>query len=322
MEKEFYTRTGKLALGSRLRMLSSLFTEEAEKIYTQNHIPLKPNWFPVFYMLSQDEEKTITEIAVAIGHSQPSISRIIREMTAKGLVVEKKKTGDKRQTRVALSSRGKALIPLITDQCTDVDNAVGELAREAVHNLWKAIEEWEFLLEQKSLSRRVLEQKRQRERAHIRIVDYAPQYQSAFRSLNEAWISRYFELEAADKRALMHPDKYILDKGGHILVALYRNVPVGVCALIKMNDPEYDYELAKMAVAPEAQGKNIGKLLAEAVIDKAREQGATRLYLESNTRLKPAIHLYYQLGFKKIANRPSPYKRANIQMELELNGKR
>ncbi|WP_300599322.1 bifunctional helix-turn-helix transcriptional regulator/GNAT family N-acetyltransferase [Niabella sp.] len=318
MEKLFYTRTGKMALGSRLRMLSALFTEEAEKIYEQNRIPLKAKWFPVFYMLSQNEEKTITEIALEIGHSQPSVSRIIREMTAKGLVKENKKSGDKRQNLVALSAKGKALVPAILEQCTDVNKAVEQLMQEATHDLWEAIGEWEFLLEQQPLSRRVLEQKKIRESSQVRIVHYEPKYKTVFRALNEAWISRYFEIEETDTRALSQPDKYILNKGGVILVALYEKQPVGVCALIKMDDPDYDYEMAKMAVAPEAQGKNIGKLLADAIIQKAKELGASRLYLESNTRLKPAINLYYKLGFKKINNRPSPYKRVNIQMALDL----
>ncbi|MBO9595292.1 MAG: GNAT family N-acetyltransferase [Niabella sp.] len=318
MEKIFYTRTGKMALGSRLRMLSALFTEEAEKIYEQNRIPVRAKWFPVFYMLSQSEEKTITEIAQEIGHSQPSVSRIIREMTAKGLITENKKSGDKRQNRVALSAKGKALVPRVLEQCADVHNAVEELIREATHDLWEAIEEWEFLLEQQPLSRRVLQQKKIRESSQVQIVHYEPKYKTVFRTLNEAWISQYFEMEETDIRALNHPDKYILNKGGHILVALYEQKPVGVCALIKMDDPDYDYEMAKMAVAPEAQGKNIGKLLADAIIQKAKELGASRLYLESNTRLKAAISLYYKLGFKKINNRPSPYKRANIQMALDL----
>ncbi|MBZ4187319.1 bifunctional helix-turn-helix transcriptional regulator/GNAT family N-acetyltransferase [Niabella beijingensis] len=318
MEKEFYRLTGKMALGSRLRVLAAVFTEDAEKIYEQNRIPLKAKWFPVFYMLSNKEEKTITEIAQEIGHSQPSVSRIVREMTAKGLITENKKAGDRRQTIVALSAKGNSLIPQVLDQCTDVNSAVEVLAGEAVHDLWEAIEEWEFLLEQKSLSRRVLEQKKLRESGQVRIVDYEPKYKTVFRKLNEAWISQHFEMETADVRALTHPEKYILGKGGTILVALYNNEPVGVCALIKMYDPDYDYEMAKMAVSPAAQGKNIGKLLADAIIGKAKKAGASKLYLESNTRLKPAISLYYKLGFKKITNRPSPYKRANIQMELDL----
>jgi hypothetical protein len=34
--------------------------------------------------------------------------------------------------------------------------------------------------------------------------------------------------------------------------------------------------------------------------------------------LKPAISMYYKLGFKKVEDLPSPYERCNIQMELEL----
>ena len=127
-------------------------------------------------------------------------------------------------------------------------------------------------------------------------------------------------MEEADYKALDHPREYILEKGGEILVALYNDEPVGVCGLIKMEDPEFDFEIAKMAVSPKAQGKNIGWLLAQAIIEKAKSLGAKKLYLESNTLLKPAINLYYKLGFKKISGRPTPYERSNIQMELELYG--
>jgi GNAT superfamily N-acetyltransferase len=125
-------------------------------------------------------------------------------------------------------------------------------------------------------------------------------------------------MEEADYKALDNADSYIINNGGLILVALYNDEPVGVCALLKMNDPDYDYELAKMAVSPKAQGKNIGFLLGQAIIEKAKALGGHKLYLESNTILKPAISLYHKLGFVKIAGRPSPYERANIQMELEL----
>jgi GNAT superfamily N-acetyltransferase len=162
-------------------------------------------------------------------------------------------------------------------------------------------------------------EKKERESREVQIVDYQPVYQSAFRALNEEWITTYFKMEAADYKALDHPDTYILDKGGFILVALYAGEPVGVCALIKMDDPDYDFELAKMAVSPAVQGKSIGWLLGKAIVEKARAQGASsRLYLESNTLLKPAINLYHKLGFQKVAGRTTPYERCNIQMELRL----
>ena len=151
----------------------------------------------------------------------------------------------------------------------------------------------------------------------VQIIDYQPKHTAAFRKLNEEWITTYFKMEAADYKALDHPKEYILQKGGYILMAVYNDEPVGTCALIKMEDG--GYELAKMAVSPDARGKNIGWLLGNAIIEKARSIGAHRLYLESNTILKPAINLYHKLGFKKITGPPSPYERANIQMELILD---
>lgn len=307
-----------MAIGSRLRMLTEKVTEDAASIYALYHIDLQPKWFPVFYILSQDEALTITAIAREIGHSHPSVSKIISEMLEHGLVTEQKDKSDGRRNMVRLSEKGKAITGKIQDQYEDVNKAIAELSDQSTHDLWKAIEEWEFLLEQKSLLRRVQEQQRKREAHLIDIVDYKPEYQQAFRAMNEAWIAAYFKMEPADYKALDDPEGYILHNGGHILVALYNGVPAGVCALLKMEDPVYDFELAKMAVAPEAQGKNIGWLLGRAVIEKAKEMGGNRLYLESNTILKPAINLYHRLGFEKVAGRSTPYERCNIQMELKL----
>ena len=150
----------------------------------------------------------------------------------------------------------------------------------------------------------------------IEIVNYEPAYKEVFRDLNVEWISTYFKMEAFDYKALDHADSYILQNGGHILVALLNKEPVGVCALIKMQGGDFDFEMAKMAVSPKAQGKSIGWLLGQAIAAKAKELGAKKIYLESNTILKPAINLYYKLGFEKVFGLETPYKRCNIQMEL------
>ena len=315
---KLFEKTGKMALGSRLRLLTSKVTEDAAQIYELYNIEFSPKWFPVFFVLSEVGEKTITEIATEIGHSQPSVSKIIQEMTVDGLIQENRESSDKRRNVVALTTKGIVLAAKIKVQCVDVDAAVESVILEARYNLWEAIEEWEFLLEQKSLLRRVQEQKKLRESKDVQIVAYEDKYQAAFRSLNMEWISTYFQMEEADYKALDNPKEYILEKGGKIFVALYENEPVGVCALIKMNDPDYDFELAKMAVSPKIQGKSIGWLLGQTVIDAAKELGASKVYLESNTVLKPAINLYHKLGFKKVVGRVTPYERCNIQMEVQL----
>lgn len=151
----------------------------------------------------------------------------------------------------------------------------------------------------------------------IEIVNYQPNHALAFKELNEAWINQYFTMEESDRKMLNDPQGYIIDKGGAILIATLNKKPIGTCALIKMEDDVY--ELAKMAVAPEAQGKKIGWKIGLATIEKAKELNAKTVYLETNSKLKPAISLYYKLGFKDIEGYDSPYNRCNVQMELELN---
>jgi DNA-binding MarR family transcriptional regulator/N-acetylglutamate synthase-like GNAT family acetyltransferase len=311
---DFYSMTGKMALGSRLRRLSEQMTEQAAGIYDLYQVDLQPKWFPVFYSLSLTREKSITDIAREIGHTHPSVSQIVREMAAKGYVIEKKGELDGRKNFVLLSPAGEKVREKMQPQLGDVTSAIEKTMKETNHDLWKAIAEWEQLLEQKSLLRRVQEEKKARESSQVEIVDFQPAWQPAFRRLNEEWITKYFRMEESDYKALDHPQEYILDKGGHIYMALYKGEPVAACALIPMDDG--GFELAKMAVSPQAQGLGIGWLIGKACIEKARSLGARRVYLESNTALKPAINLYHKLGFRKAAGPPSPYERCNIQMEL------
>jgi DNA-binding MarR family transcriptional regulator/N-acetylglutamate synthase-like GNAT family acetyltransferase len=311
-----YNKTGKMALGSRLRRLSELITEQAGKVYGLYDIDMQPKWFPVFYSLSEGEEKSITQIAVEIGHSHPSVSTIVKEMTKKSLVKESSNKTDGRKNYVMLTDEGLAINARIQDQYADVNAAIENALNETEYNIWKAIEEWEFLLEQKDLLKRVQDEKKLRESKDVKIVAYEPQYHQAFKSLNEEWITQHFKMEEADHKSLDHAQEYILDKGGYIFIALYKGEAVGACALLKMSGKVF--ELAKMAVSTAAKGKGIGLLLGNAAIKKAKKKGAKKLYLESNTKLKPAINLYHKLGFKKVTGNPSPYERCNIQMELAL----
>lgn len=312
----FYDRVGKKAIGSRLRGLSDMITTDAAKIYHIYGVDIRPRWWPVFYVLSQSDENSITAIANEIGQSHASVSQVVREMAKNGFVTEQKNKHDQRKNFVSLTTKGKEAALRLNDQHEDVSAAIDKVFSESQYDLWKAIEEWEYLLEQKSLLRRVEEEKKLRESADVTIVDYSPAYKDDFKRLNEEWITQYFKMEESDHKALDHPQEYIIDKGGYICIAIYNGEAIGACALIKMNDKKY--ELAKMAVSPRAQGKSIGTLLGQACINKARGLGADTLYLESNTMLKPAISLYRKLGFEKITGPPSPYERSNIQMELKI----
>ena len=312
----FYEQLGKKALGSRLRQISEMMTNDAAEIYVIYGTDFQPRWLPVYIVLQENDALPVTEIGQIVGQTHASISQIVKEMKAKGYVSDEKCTDDGRKNRISLTDLAQSIRPKIEAQMTDCDKAVDQIFSTMSYDLWKALSELEYSLEQKSLIERVIEQRKIRESADVEIVNYTPQYASDFKRLNHEWIKKYFKLEEADNLVLDNPQGYILDRGGYIFVAKYQGEAVGVVALLKMKDG--GFELGKMAVSPTAQGKSIGFLLGKHAIQKAKELKATRVFLESNTLLKPAISLYNKLGFKKIIGGQSPYERANIQMELLL----
>ncbi len=308
-----------MAIGSRLRALTETLTRDASAIYGLYGIDLKPKWFPVFYSLTDGQTKSVTSIAREIGQSHPSVSNIVKEMIKADLVVEADNATDRRCTLLSLTPRGKSLSIELIAQLRDVERAVDQISSECENDLWSAIADWEKALNRKSILERVRLIKEQREHSEVTIVEYQPEYKSAFYDLNRKWIELYWELEPHDIEVLENPEKHILEKGGHIFVALYNGFPVGVCALCPMPEESvYDFELAKLAVNNSIQRKGIGHRLCDAVISKARELGGEKLFLESNTRLKPAIALYRKLGFKELPEYHPAYARGDIQMELSL----
>src|SRR5687768_5929149 len=147
----------------------------------------------------------------------------------------------------------------------------------------------------------------------MEIVEFEPGHAEAFRTLNEAWISKYFVIEPKDAEVLGDPQGKIVAKGGRVFMALKDGVAVGCVALLKMDDG--GYEVAKMTVSEDLRGSGLGKLLMQRCIDAGAEMGASRLYLETNSSLGPALGLYRAMGFKDLAPTETPYVRADVFME-------
>lgn len=118
-----------------------------------------------------------------------------------------------------------------------------------------------------------------------------------FRTINAQWISAMFRLEDTDRDVLDHPRERIIEPGGAILFAEAAGLGiVGACALQKTG--ETSFELTKMGVLESARGLKVGEALLAAAIERAMALGADPLYLLTNARCAPAIHLYEKLGFR------------------------
>ncbi|HYG53514.1 MAG TPA: GNAT family N-acetyltransferase [Flavobacteriales bacterium] len=149
------------------------------------------------------------------------------------------------------------------------------------------------------------------------IVEYNSSHHHAFKDINAAWIKEDFVMEKTDEEVLDDPEKYILNDGGIILMAIYKDEPVGTCALI--NEGHGRYELTKMGVYKQFRGNKIGYYLGKTIIEKARQLGAKKIILHSNTKgSAKAVELYRQLGFEEVPLGNAPWARADIKMELNF----
>jgi GNAT superfamily N-acetyltransferase len=151
----------------------------------------------------------------------------------------------------------------------------------------------------------------------VKVVTHDPKYVDVFVELNEEWIEKYFVIEEMDRAQLRKPEDSILKPGGQIFYVLEDGHPVGTCAMVP-HGPGC-FELAKMAVSPSTRGKGYGDVLMTTAIEWARDKGAKKVMLLSNTVLQPAITLYRKHGFKTVHLGDHPdYKRCNIEMEWDL----
>ena len=151
-------------------------------------------------------------------------------------------------------------------------------------------------------------------RRDVAIVDWDPKWAADFRRLNEEWITRYFELEADDRRTLSDPEREVIAPGGAIVIAVAEGEAVGTGALVAEGNGVY--ELAKMAVTPKWQGRGVGRLVAERLLAIARKRGARKVELLSQSGLTPALKLYASLGFRHVPVGAVSYSRADVRMEL------
>ncbi|HEX2629069.1 MAG TPA: GNAT family N-acetyltransferase [Chitinophagaceae bacterium] len=153
--------------------------------------------------------------------------------------------------------------------------------------------------------------------SEIKIVDYRPEHQPYFESFNRVWIEELFEMEPVDEWVLTNPDKAILETGGAILMAEYNGVPAGTVGLRKVD--AQTFEFTKMAVGEQFRRKGIAEAISYASFIKAKELGATRVILYSNTKNAGAIKLYEKIGFKHVEVENGVYKRANVKMIIDID---
>lgn len=307
---------GYLAISTRLQRLADSLRKDGALIYREHGIEFEPKFWPVLYTLSRRSPIGILDLANEIGYAHPSVIALVREMEQKKWIRSVKDKTDSRRRLLNLSPLALDLVVKMEPVWDIIEAALTDIG-EGETPLLRAIEEVENRVAQESFPDTARRIARQRADSVVRIIDYAPEHQAAWEKLNIDWISKDYEVEEIDRETLSKPGQYFLDGGGAVLLAQKPDGEiVGTVALQPFGNGEY--ELAKMTVAEKARGLKIGEKLGWACLERARQLGAKRVFLYSNTKAFQAINLYFKLGFRVVRLDSQEFKRANIQMDIHF----
>jgi len=310
---QFVNSLGLLALGSRLRALGDRLYSIADEVYREYGLELQGRWFPLLRLLFDRGPQTVGEIAEAIGQTHSAVSQLADKLVRQGWLRAIADKDDKRRRRLALTAKADAALREAKPAWRAIEEVLDERCRAEGIDLLDSLSRFERVIEP-PITEAIVDRCVANDRAAVRIVPFASGLREHFYRLNEAWLRKHFYVEEVDHRVLSDPEGEILQSGGTILFALLGDAVVGTCALKR--EPQDSYELTKMAVDERHQGLGIGRRLMEAAIAEFRRRRGAVLFLETSTKLEPALRLYESVGFEyqKMLKPDSHYARADVYM--------
>jgi DNA-binding MarR family transcriptional regulator/GNAT superfamily N-acetyltransferase len=235
----------------------------------------------------------VRSLRAALGLDSGYLSRLLRALTAEGLVEVVRGRGDARTKRVALTTQGRA-------ELAGYDRLSDELAHSILAPL--APPDRERLLAAMAEVERLL-------RAGAIVVALEP-----VQSADSAWcLEQYFAELARRFDAGFDPGKGAVvgaeamkPPHGWFFLARLDGRPVGCGGLVRLGAKTG--EIKRVWTAPDARGLGVARRIVAAIEATAREASMTVLRLDTNRALKEAHALYRKLGYVEIARyNDNPY---------------
>ncbi len=303
-----------LALGSRFKALSDGLYAVANEIYRSAGVTLDAHAFPLLRYLQVKGPAPVTKIALEIGQTHSAVSQMATRLAREGWLARKQDRRDARRSVLELSAKGEAnLAPLGPVWCA-IRRGAAAAAERGKGALIDRLASFEADIASGRLLRDIHAAQARLRAAKVEIKPFREAWREHFFRINAQWLERWFEIEAVDRAVLTQPEKRIIEPGGAVFFAVLDGEVIGTCALLK--EAPGVYELTKMAVEPGFRGCGAGRLLLAMAIAEFHKRRGKTLFLESSSKLTPALKLYASAGFvlQPKPRADSHYRRADVYM--------
>jgi GNAT superfamily N-acetyltransferase len=145
-------------------------------------------------------------------------------------------------------------------------------------------------------------------------------WQRARPSEIQSLVSAYFDERGFESDLERLPGEFG-PPDGELLIAWDGDEAIGTVASHRF-DAESS-EMKRMFVAPRAQGRGVGRLLANEIVARARSAGFRRMLLDTSPGQEAAISLYRSLGFESVgpyAELEDALREGLVFFRLDLRG--
>lgn len=318
----FYRRTGELIFGTRLKRISDKFLMDIARVYKSLNINFEISWFPLFYLLKEKGELSITAIANELKITHSAVSQLVNTLEKKELIKFLNDKNDRRKRLIYFTPKGLTLLNTVIPVWQSMKRAIQQLFSERENScyLLLALNELEESIEKKSIYSRVMCDVKKTQFGNIEVIPYHSECQSQFKNLILTWLIDNYDTEVPDVDLINEPERKIREGGCIILMAKAKDKFVGtIIALMKERTKS---EIIYIVVDERWQKRQIGKKLLLEAIKQLEQRGVKNIYIKLDQKFSHAIKLFKREGFVlralKLDEGISKLKRTRLLMERNL----
>jgi DNA-binding MarR family transcriptional regulator len=280
-----YKKTGALLFGTRLKRLSDKFFTDLSEIYKEENISFETSWFPVFYLLDNQHEVTISYIARQLEITHSGASQMVTSLKKKGFVQISQVCEDKRIKTVTLTLQGgkklaeiKPIWHALQESMVDINDGVDPGGPFKIFGLLDDLEERVSSINLVGLVQKKLRLNQFLEK--IEIIEYTDELHEAFMALVLDWISENPEAMPENINWINHTCQAVLESQDTVVfLAVHKAVMIGACVatMTPKKDPEnHDSELTLM-IDKIRVSDNIVQVLLDKMVHELKKRRVTRI---------------------------------------------